>query len=55
MKLLREAGEISSNLIGGMEWEDLQKKFLDKEFDYAKFIKELSKEDMDKLLDLQMK
>ena len=52
MKLLREAGEFESNLIGGVEWEDLQKKFLDKEFDYGTFIHELSKEDMDKLLDL---
>ena len=53
LNLLREAGEIPSNLIGGIEWRDLRHKFLDKSFDHQQFIKGLSKEDMDKLLDLQ--
>ena len=53
LQLLREAGEIPSNQIGGVEWRDLSKKFLDKDFNHQQFIKGLNQEDMDKLLDLQ--
>ena len=42
LQLLRDAGEIPTNQIGGVEWRDLQKKFMDKEFNHQQFIKQLN-------------
>ena len=53
MRLLEEASDVEAIMIGGISWRELNRKFLDPEFNSVEFFKSLSKDDLDKVLELQ--